>query len=196
MKTLFTFIFLILIVGCKTIEKKSIQKHSCKNKFYFPLQFPESDSMVNGMLDKYRNEWYSKLLCSLKEPILYNLEDKNLEVYRFSFIGPWDTGMVTYRIEKKDSTFLFTTTSKYEKKTKFEDTQLIKIEDFRELENEIDTLKFWEMNSHGDFGKDGEEWILESYKKGRYHFVDRWSPEDTLFIQTCKLIQNLCEKRN
>ncbi len=190
----FAFILLILTSGCKTIQKTNIPDVRCKNEYYFPLQFPESASNENDKLDKSSNEWYSELLCSIKEPILYNLKDKDLEVYRFSLIGPWDSGIVAYRIEKKDSIILLSKSSINGKNSKF--NQLSNLEDYMSLEKEIDSLDFWKMFSHSEFGKDGEEWILESYKKGQYHFVDRWSPDDTLFIQTCMLIQKLCENKD
>jgi hypothetical protein len=45
---------------------------------------------------------------------------------------------------------------------------------------------FWSAPSKdGTGGNDGAQWILEGVENGRYHVVDRWSPEKSDFEQLC-----------
>ena len=49
--------------------------------------------------------------------------------------------------------------------------------------NSMPTTRAWE------FGTDGSEWILEQHKEGKYHVVNRWSPDKTtMFKNSEKLV--------
>jgi len=52
------------------------------------------------------------------------------------------------------------------------------VDHFLELLNKAD---FWNVPTEpelGGVGCDGAQWIIEAAKGGRYHVVDRWSPEE------------------
>lgn len=41
----------------------------------------------------------------------------------------------------------------------------------------IDAMGFWQMPAQDEVaGMDGAQWILEGYRHGAYHVIDRWSP--------------------
>jgi hypothetical protein len=49
-----------------------------------------------------------------------------------------------------------------------------------ELQAAIEKSSFWaapQVPPDSLLGLDGSRWILEGYREGRYHVVDRWSPE-------------------
>ena len=50
----------------------------------------------------------------------------------------------------------------------------------RQFTSALGTLNFWNLPAADPtrFGHDGAQWILEGVKGGRYHVIDRWSPED------------------
>ncbi len=45
----------------------------------------------------------------------------------------------------------------------------------------INGVSFWNLPtlqpSDGTVGLDGAQWIIEGAKDGRYHVIDRWSPD-------------------
>ncbi len=40
---------------------------------------------------------------------------------------------------------------------------------------------------------DGSQWVLEGVRDGRYHVVDRWSPESGLYRETCLILLRFSE---
>jgi len=44
----------------------------------------------------------------------------------------------------------------------------------------IEENKFWELPTvdRSRMGTDGAAWVIEGVKDGRYHIVDRWSPDN------------------
>jgi hypothetical protein len=45
---------------------------------------------------------------------------------------------------------------------------------------------FWSAPAEDDAGGlDGAQWVLEGTENGRYHIVDRWSPENNDFEHAC-----------
>ena len=47
----------------------------------------------------------------------------------------------------------------------------------------LDEADFWNIAplDRSEMGCDGAQWTLEGLKEGKYHFVDRWCPEDGAF---------------
>jgi hypothetical protein len=55
-----------------------------------------------------------------------------------------------------------------------------------ELMAKLNGIRFWGMKtSIDDQGVDGASWILEGVRDGRYHVVDRWSPESGDYREAC-----------
>lgn len=51
----------------------------------------------------------------------------------------------------------------------------LQVEDFRK---KIESIGFWDMKTRTSiFGMDGERWIMEGIRNGKYHIVDRWTTD-------------------
>jgi hypothetical protein len=58
-----------------------------------------------------------------------------------------------------------------------------------EFQRRLDKAKFWSMptEDEGTQGTDGDQLILEGVKAGKYHIVDRWSPDsEANYVDLCR----------
>jgi hypothetical protein len=56
----------------------------------------------------------------------------------------------------------------------------------------LSRIDFWRMETNsGGAGLDGAQWIMEGVHDGRYHVVDRWSPESGAYREACLLFVEL-----
>ena len=56
----------------------------------------------------------------------------------------------------------------------------------------LENADFWNMTpKENPKGLDGANWIIEGVKKGQYHIVDRWSPEEGAFREAALLLIKL-----
>jgi hypothetical protein len=58
------------------------------------------------------------------------------------------------------------------------------------FDSRMTSLNFWNTSTtnNSEQGKDGSEWILEGKMAGKYHFVNRWTPNtsnDKAFRECC-----------
>jgi hypothetical protein len=51
----------------------------------------------------------------------------------------------------------------------------------------LDDSCYWQLATQDDSmdGNDGARWILEGVKGGRYHIVDRWTPQNGSYRELC-----------
>jgi hypothetical protein len=49
----------------------------------------------------------------------------------------------------------------------------------------LEHSEYWLMPKEYPMAQDGAEWILEGYREGRYHVVDRQSPDDGAYRDAC-----------
>lgn len=50
----------------------------------------------------------------------------------------------------------------------------------------LDQVCYWQLPTHGgELGNDGAQWILEAQVVGRYHVVDRWTPDKDGYRAVC-----------
>ncbi len=57
----------------------------------------------------------------------------------------------------------------------------------------LDRACYWSLPSMSEEieGNDGAQWILEGRRDGRYHVVDRWSPNGGVFRDACLYLLTL-----
>jgi len=142
--------------------------------------------------DKQQNDssatWYSRNLQAMSEPSLWELsKDKAAEVYRFIYLRSFDPPIVVRLTVQKDGSGILITKIMSGKggnelghlatnRTSRLDAQ--KVSFFLAMVNE---LSFWEKPNYIEnpsvIGVDGAQWIMEGIRAGKYHVVDRWSPE-------------------
>ena len=151
-------------------------------QLYFPVDF-----------DKFRNEWYSIFLFSMREPVLFS-NNSQKEIYRFLWLRSFHNP-ISIRIEKQENIYLLTWklcngAGGYEPRqfiiAKQKQIDEITREKFKTLLNQID---FWNMETDiKKIGLDGSQWILEGKNVDKYHVVDRWTPRGDKYSQCCDFL--------
>ena len=132
---------------------------------------------------------YSLHLSFMEEPSLFKMaESKDREVYRFlwlrSFHAPFSFRL---HVRPEGTGFLFV---KSTNRGGFGQIVLSKVVNLDERQvnrftTALEDLRFWILptSDPSRTGRDGAQWLLEGVKAGKYHIVNRWSPEDGQFRQ-------------
>ncbi len=149
---------------------------------FFPAQ-PEDGP---GGLGEFRVEWYSKHLKAMKEPSLWGLSRNagGPESYRLLLL-PSFTHPIAVRITKDGvgatlRAVVLTGKGGYEPgRVAIDRTLSLDAGQWAGLEKEIEAAEFWSLPTTvaDDSGTDGEQYVVEGLKGGRYHVVDRWEPD-------------------
>jgi len=151
----------------------------------------------NDSLSQFVNNWYSKHLYSLGEPVLYNKTEKPINVVRFTHLGTW-SNPYSYRIEQDKSSISITYNKSnghggYQAGRRIEhETKKIGAEKWSLVIAKMDSINFWNKGTHDEnLILDGAEWIFEALINGRYHFITRNSPDyydGKDYAELCNLI--------
>jgi len=124
----------------------------------------------------------------MSEPSLEEFsKDKSAHVYRFLWLRTFDHP-ISVRVEVfRDGTGSVLTKilsgqGGYEPgRLKSVKRRKLKRNDVEYLLARLDELEFWQLPSievePNEIRLDGAQWILEGVREGKYHVVDRWSPE-------------------
>jgi hypothetical protein len=151
--------------------------------FYFKTKPDWKDDTQNA-LDTFVNQWYSKMLFTMKEPVLSSYKG-NKEIYRFTWLRTFHHP-VAVRLEKQNNIIrLFSKVCNgaggYEPGQLIFDTTLIVTDNqYKSLTQKIENINFWNLKTEqrDDAGNDGSEWIIEAVKDNNYHMVTRWTPSE------------------
>jgi hypothetical protein len=172
---------------------------SDSTQFYFPERDRASDtSRTSNALDSFSNSWYSKILFRMHEPLLHSYRGPD-NIFRLTLVMSFDQP-ISILMEKKSngvtlSTKVLDGTGGYDPGQIMYDT-LIEIEpnQWDSFVSQIRTLRFWDLMSDiGETGDDGSQWVLEGYQDGKYHFVDRWTPDQERSPEFRKVCETLLE---
>ncbi len=133
--------------------------------------------------DSIHRFWYSRELAALHEPRLADAVGSDGEGYRFLWLRSFDSP-IAVRVQRS-GTDLVVTTSQTSGSAFFKAPALVRRDSvqlpraaWEELQHELDTEEFWNLpRTSSRTGLDGDQWILEGIRSGRYHIVDRWTPE-------------------
>jgi hypothetical protein len=166
---------------------------------YFPVglfsKYPE--------LSEWEARWYASELRQLREPSL--LEQKNrrgYSVYRFLLIPSFSPSLVIRLVVNPDGTGtlaakLRTNSRGDDENAPREQTLAVSSEQVNEFFNMLHEADFWSLPSaKSGYGLDGEEWLLETKRNGKYHVVDRWSGSmEASYSRACNYLQELSPLR-
>lgn len=193
MRTLLSILTVIfLAVSCTTANDKTIRADNKFDSlpfpvdsatFYFKAKANWQDNTQDA-LDTFVNQWYSKMLFSMKEPVLSNYQG-NKEIYRFTWLRTFHHP-VSIRLEKQNNIIkLFSKVCNgaggYEPGQLIFDTTLnVTADQYKSLIQKIENINFWALKTEQRdvAGKDGSEWIIEAIKNNKYHIVTRWTPSE------------------
>jgi hypothetical protein len=150
---------------------------------YFPSGVltakPSDETFVVG--------WYTQNLAALKEPSLWELSrsDPKAEAYRFLWLRSFDNPITVRLVVTANGGRLIA--KRASGKAGFQAGHLILNRETHVSKEAaqwfLDDLKqvdFWKVPAHDDGRRvvlDGAQWIVEGVKEGRYHIIDRLSPD-------------------
>lgn len=151
--------------------------------------FPEGIFTGNQRQNQFLASWYSKHLSAMDEPSLVSATEG--EYYRFlwlrSFHRPiavriWRTGNKSSLLVKE-----MDGAGGYEPgKLVINETRPLTEAEWKEFLGLLDKSCYWQMPVNKEIAMtDGAQWILEGARKGRYHIVDRQSPESGDYREAC-----------
>ncbi|HEX6185153.1 MAG TPA: hypothetical protein VFZ44_14800 [Pyrinomonadaceae bacterium] len=153
--------------------------------------FPQGAFSTNEWGDKFRADWYSEHLSAMKEKPFYYPDNSEAESYRFlwlrSFHRPvavrvWSVGCERFVTLKEMSG-----AGGYEPGQLLVDrTRKLSQDEWDEFTRLLEQTCYWELPTTDErLGNDGAHWILEGVRAGRYHVVDRWTPEGGSYREAC-----------
>jgi hypothetical protein len=160
-----------------------VKKSSAQTEYFHVARSPRE-------LWRFPTTWYTGQLKAMNELPLAALESED-ESYRFlwlrSFHRPvaihvWRTGdryfMVVKRLNGKGG---------YDPGTfDLYWARSLSVNDWAGFIMHLEHSNYWLMPTKDDrMFFDGAQWILESYREGRYHVVDRQSPDDGAYRDAC-----------
>jgi hypothetical protein len=164
------------------------------------IYFPGGVFSDNERRDEFRVRWYTEHLAAMGEPSLYFCcitpgESYQVlraeESYRFlwlrSFHHPvavrvWRSGDEHFLVVKQ----LDGAGGYAPGKLSVNRTRPLSKDEWDEFVRLLDGICYWQMPTEDSrLGNDGAQWILEGMKDGRYHVVDRWSPDGGDYRAAC-----------
>jgi len=155
--------------------------------WYFPPgNYEESRYGDSLHLNKFTNIWYSRVLKNCEEPVLYNYKGSE-EIYRFTLLSSYYYPVV-FRFQKKGFNFILTTKVLRERYSEYPDdletNNSVSVSFFKwyKFKGKLAEADFWKLNLNDPSAPptDASFWVVEAFKDGRYHMIERWSPEPDL----------------
>ena len=200
-KIAFVFLIFILLVSssCAFLNKESdINYYYSIDDYIEGFYFPERIG-----IDERINEWYSKMLNVLEEPVIFIQDDPNRTIYRFTYHRTWHN-LLSIRIEideqEEAAVLFFKINDRHGMELGFPgDLEISKQRALErsEIENLIEAIKkydYWAMPfdeiKDNWSGRDGSMWIIELLKDGKYNAISRWSPTSKESFQYCDEFPN------
>ncbi|MDB6077765.1 MAG: hypothetical protein JWO82_1512, partial [Akkermansiaceae bacterium] len=185
------FSFCLLLLGPLRAEEKP----------HDPPLFPIEKNGGDGV-SPAKGKIFSDRLRELHEASLMPLaDDENAEVYRLILVNYWDTHATVIKLTKKDDGYEVMlacpevgkpgeATRKLERRVGKLDAGTVE-----GFQNRLKAASFFTMPTVGkNAGDDGEDWVLEAVRDGKYHVVVRWSPSEddpsvVPFLATCRWLK-------
>lgn len=176
-----------LRLGKDCFPGKSREFTATSSSSYFPRD-PQSQREWPG---QFRTDWYTKHLTAMKEAPLSFPDEQVRESYRFLWLRSFHNP-VAVRLWKTD-TEQFISVRETSGAGGYEPGDLILMTQRKLSQDEWDAFMrvleyacYWEQpTEEDDAGLDGARWILEGFREGRYHSVDRWTPQRGSFYEVC-----------
>lgn len=178
-------VFLIPILSsCSFFNKNPDGNYYDIKNFKGDLHFPEEIG-----IKEFTNNWYSRQLAALEEPVIPAQTDEYKTIYRFTCLRTFHNPF-SIRIEineKDESAILFFKMSDgaggYAPGDLMTNEQkILELEEIKSFIETIEKYDYWEMpfdeiSENFSGGRDGSKWIIEMLKDGKYHAISRWTPE-------------------
>ena len=148
--------------------------------------------------ESFLNEWYGKHLKAMREPSLLKESRSETEVYRFLWLRSFHNP-IAVRVDRNGSNVNLVV-KKLSGAGGYDPGKLIVSKNLRldqgqwcEFMGMLERAKYWNepLDDANGAHIDGAQWILEGVREGRYHAVDRWTPDDGAFREACVYLLEL-----
>lgn len=164
--------------------------------------FPIRGASANDGIRKLSADRYSDQLDALQEPSLWEVSKmQEAESYRFLWLRTRDHPIAIRVNLNSDGTARLTAkmtsgaAGYYPGKLIDNRTLILTSDQTKWFLGQIDEHNFWKLSSADAVpsGPDGAEWIIEGVKAGKYHVVERWSPQDGDVRAICLMLNELAK---
>ena len=162
-----------------------------------PSYFPRGAFYPTHENEKFIMEWYTKHLKAMGEPSLLAQPDSPSESYRFLWLRSFHHPVAVRVWASCDGHFINVKQTDgqggYEPGRVITDkTHQLTDAEWDHFISLLDRSCYWQLQTEiDDSGFDGARWILEGVREGRYHVVDRWTPEGGDFREVCLYLLKL-----
>jgi hypothetical protein len=197
---LINLILIVLLVNVAYVYSQKEVDSKADGLFYFPSNTTDVGLEVNDKLDDSRNNYYSRFLFNMNEPVLFNMLNAN--VYRYTNVGEFSK-VYSIRLELKKGKVImdyketvgnggniFEVFKNYQK--------VLPKKVWHKLVEKVDSCQFWSMTSYRRFTDiltfGGANFILEGVSSNKYHFVMRHNPKEMReekYAALCNYIESL-----
>jgi hypothetical protein len=160
-----------------------IEKPTSASKYFPPFR------SGSAWADKVRPDWYSKHLRAMNEHAVTSLKEE--ETYRFLWLRSFHHPVAIHVARSGTKKFITAKQTSgaggYEPGTlEINHTRPLSDDEWNEFMMVLEHTRYWQMpTDEGEPGLDGARWILEGYREGRYHLVDRWTPQSGAYHEAC-----------
>jgi hypothetical protein len=164
--------------------------------------FPDLVFSTDRQAHDFDVEWYSKHLKAMKEPSLWRLaqNDYSTTVYRLMWLPTFHQTSAVRLVWSGEDADVHAVMPRglggYEPGEIFavKDSKLGGKE-WEDFVRRLRKAKFWSLPTVDDsrFGLDGDRLILEGVRAGKYHIVDRWSPDADHYSDLCGYMLTLSD---
>jgi len=168
-----------------------------------PQYFPGGVFSEYPDLSDFRSRWYAKHLRAMSEPSLLDAaKNKSADSYRFLWLPTFRQPIAIRLAIRSDGTAQLTGIEMTGKggydpglvaTIEIVEISQDQIHQFRGL---LQTTEYWSMLTvdsklHEESIRDGDEWVLEGVRDGRYHVVARVSPRNGTYREACLYLLSL-----
>lgn len=156
-----------------------------------------------GTFNPYEGEmnwiakFYSGSLAAMREPSLSRIRDESLETYRFLWLRSFHPPVCVRLIRVNNLRFMSVKQLSdggrgvdgeaiFPKTLTVDEIRPVSGAQWEHFQALLTESDFWSMPTEvSPKGLDGAGWLLEGVKSGRYHVVDRQSPERGPYREAC-----------
>jgi hypothetical protein len=160
-------------------------------KLNTPSYFPKGAFDPKPEREQFKVEWYTQHLKAMGEQSIFSQTDASRESYRFLWLRSFHHPVAVRVWSSGDGHFI--NVKQMDGQGGYQPGKLI-TDQTRPLTNAewnhflslLDRSCYWQLPTRtDDIGFDGAQWILEGVREGRYHVVDRWTPDSGDFREAC-----------
>lgn len=163
------------LFGAGCLAQTADQKVTTK---FFPTH---QDGEKGEGVSEFEAEWYSKSLKRMEEPSLWPAAKEAFAI-RFLILPTWGNSISVRAIKEGDRYRLIARRlggqAGYDPGKLVESKEvLLNVDDSKKLDAHLDAAKIFELATDDKVhGKDGDQWIVETVKDGKYRIMVRWTP--------------------